>query len=140
MRLGLSGFPDACYHRAPLTPRCTRQGETPVKHVAFCFLMLCGTATLALAQQAAPTDAKPAVITPAAPTDAKAAAPVEAKPAGQTDAKPVAPASPKPAAPKPAAAPGAKTTATKPAEVDSLVLLEKAVARDSSKIDNLYKL
>jgi cytochrome c-type biogenesis protein CcmH/NrfG len=36
--------------------------------------------------------------------------------------------------------PPEKTTAAKPAEVDSLPLLEKAVAKDSSKVDNLYKL
>lgn len=40
-----------------------------------------------------------------------------------------------------AAEPSKKTDAAKPAaEVDSLGLLEKAVAKDSSKVDNLYKL
>lgn len=43
-----------------------------------------------------------------------------------------------PADPKPAA--GGKAVEARPVEVDSLALLEKAVARDSSKIDNLYKL
>lgn len=43
------------------------------------------------------------------------------------------------AAVKPAAAPAAKSAAA-PAVVDSLGLLEKAVARDSSKFDNLYRL
>jgi len=45
-----------------------------------------------------------------------------------------------PAAPKPAAAPAAVPTTAKPTEVDSLALLEKAVAKDSSKVDNLYRL
>ncbi len=51
--------------------------------------------------------------------------------------EPKAPAPPPPAGAKPAPA-GA--TAAKVAEVDSLVLLEKTVARDSSKSDNLYSL
>lgn len=42
---------------------------------------------------------------------------------------------------KPAAAkPAATTPAAPPAEVDSLALLEKAVAKDSSKVENLYRL
>ncbi len=35
---------------------------------------------------------------------------------------------------------GAVPTAVKPANVDSLALLEKAVAKDSSKVENLYRL
>jgi tetratricopeptide (TPR) repeat protein len=42
--------------------------------------------------------------------------------------------------PKPASAPSAAALKAKAAEADSLVLLERAVARDSSKADNLYKL
>lgn len=45
-----------------------------------------------------------------------------------------------PANPKPGSAAGAKAVEARPIEVDSLALLEKAVARDSSKIDNLYQL
>jgi len=41
---------------------------------------------------------------------------------------------------KPAKAEPAKTEAAKPAEVDTLGMLEKAVAKDSSKVENLYKL
>ena len=44
------------------------------------------------------------------------------------------------AEPKPAPAAGAANAKAKVAEVDSLALLEKAVARDSSKTDNLYQL
>lgn len=39
-----------------------------------------------------------------------------------------------------AATPDAKPTAAAPATVDSLAVLEKAVARDSSKVENLYRL
>jgi len=52
-------------------------------------------------------------------------------------AAPAAPAAAKPAAAPPAAT---KAAAVKSTEVDSLGLLEKAVARDSSKTDNLYRL
>jgi cytochrome c-type biogenesis protein CcmH/NrfG len=45
-----------------------------------------------------------------------------------------------PAATKAAVHPAAVPAAVKPTEVDSLGLLEKAVARDSSKTDNLYRL
>ncbi len=63
----------------------------------------------------------------------QAAAPAVDPHAGHDHAKEAAtPATAKPAATKPAAA--------KPAVVDSLGLLERAVARDSSKFDNLYKL
>ena len=45
------------------------------------------------------------------------------------------------AADKPAAkAPAKPAATTPPAEVDTLALLEKAVAKDSTKIDNLYRL
>jgi tetratricopeptide (TPR) repeat protein len=54
-------------------------------------------------------------------------------------AKP-APAAAKPAAAAPAAAKPAATPAAVPAVIDSLAILEKAVARDSSKFDNLYSL
>jgi tetratricopeptide (TPR) repeat protein len=47
------------------------------------------------------------------------------------------PAAAKPAATKPAAA---KSGAAAPAALDSLGLLERAVARDSSKFDNLFRL
>ena len=60
---------------------------------------------------------------------AAAAAPADEKSASKSTAK----------APAKAAATPAATTAA-PAEVDSLVLLEKAVAKDSTKIDNLYAL
>ena len=52
------------------------------------------------------------------------------------------PAADKPAADKPAATkPGAaKSGAAAPAALDSLGLLERAVARDSSKFDNLFRL
>jgi cytochrome c-type biogenesis protein CcmH/NrfG len=46
----------------------------------------------------------------------------------------------KPAKAEPAKTAPAKTDAAKPAEVDTLGMLEKAVAKDSSKVDNLYKL
>ena len=45
-----------------------------------------------------------------------------------------------PAAPPDPKAAGAVPTAAKPADVDSLTLLERAVAKDSSKVDNLYRL
>jgi len=45
-----------------------------------------------------------------------------------------------PAATKAAAPPAAVAAALKPTEVDSLAQLEKAVARDSSKAENLYRL
>ena len=40
----------------------------------------------------------------------------------------------------PAAPPAGTPTVAKPADVDSLALLEKAVARDSSNVGNLYRL
>lgn len=51
----------------------------------------------------------------------------------------IAPAAP-PATTTAAAQPVAAPVKAKAAEVDSLGLLEKAVARDSSKVDNLYRL
>jgi len=63
---------------------------------------------------------------------ATAATPVLAAPAPAS-----APAKPAPA--KPATTP-AKPAATPAAPTDSLVILERAVARDSSKFDNLYRL
>jgi len=54
---------------------------------------------------------------------------------------PAAPPDPKAPAATPAVSKAATIpTATKPVEVDSLALLEKAVGRDSSKVDNLYRL
>ena len=53
------------------------------------------------------------------------------------------PAAPAPAPAKPAPAKPAASTPAKPAAAaptDSLVILERAVARDSSKFDNLYRL
>jgi len=50
------------------------------------------------------------------------------------------PAAAPPAATKAAAPPAAAPAKAKAAEVDSLRLLEKAIARDSSKVDNLYRL
>ncbi len=63
-----------------------------MKHLLVVLIMLCSSATIALA---APADPKAAAATP---------------------------------------------TATKPAEADSFALLEKAVARDSSNVGNLYRL
>ena len=125
----MTGTANAWYHRAPLTPRRTIQGETPVKHLLLTLLLLCGATTLAMAEDAK----KPVAGTLPAATSPQPTATTSATPAAGTSAPAAKPATDSKAAATAAAKPA-------PAEVDSLALLEKAVARDSSKIDNLYRL
>ena len=93
-----------------------------------------------LAVRAGGAVAQPPVLTPAPATDA----PESPKPpaaAASTDGKAAQAPGKKKKSEKPAAAVAATTAPTKtPATADSLQLLERAVARDSSKFDNLYRL
>ena len=95
--------------------------------------------TLAAAPKPGATSAAPKPeATPAAP---KAEATPAAPKSDTTTAAPKsgAPTTTPAAVPKPEAKPGVSEPA-KPAVVDSLGLLERAVAKDSSKFDNLYRL
>ena len=105
-------------------------------------LLVCCLAALWLASTAAlatPADPKPTLVQGDKPAGSVPAAvspgSIVVAPPADTRATPVV-ASPVP--PKPGEAKTA--TAAKTSEVDSLALLEKAVARDSSKVDNLFKL
>lgn len=110
----LVGWSEECYDRSPQETRTT-PWRMIVKRILFAALAVGSIVTAIAAESRAADEKKPEKSTAAAPA-ASSAAKAPAK--GSTAATP------------------AKT----PAVVDSLGMLEKAVARDSSKFDNLYRL